>query len=95
MSAYDNNNTATGFINRIKELLSKPTPQVVKPSIEKPKDVTLYTQDAKLIKEYKGVYLSRWDRNIYHIYKNSDATEYMERIDKGENMLLVSKPSKA
>ena len=102
MSSQENNNTLTPSFTKkafkwIKELyvliFTIPKSQPKKPYIEKPKDVTLYSQDGEIIKEYKGVYPSHWDTNIYHIYKNSDHTGLIERIDKGANMMLSYKCS--
>lgn len=49
----------------------------------------LFNNDGILIREYKNVYVTNWDTNIYllsHEYKG----KYFIRIDKGENMLLTS-----
>ena len=102
MSSQEDNNTPTpSFTNRafkwIKELyvliFTIPKFEPKKPCIPKSKDVTLYSQNGEIIKEYKGVYPSYWDTNIYHIYKNSDDTGLIERIHKGENMMLSYKLS--
>jgi hypothetical protein len=53
------------------------------------KSVKLFTRDGALLYEYKDVYLSHWDENIYHLYHEHEGESFM-RIHKGADMLLLS-----
>jgi hypothetical protein len=56
----------------------------------KPKKfVKLFTKDGALLYEYKDVYLSHWDKNIYHLSYKYEGKSFM-RIHKGSDMLLLS-----
>jgi len=53
------------------------------------KVVKLYTDSGTLLKSYEGVYLSHWDKKIYHLYTEEDR-KLIVRLDIGANMLLTS-----
>lgn len=53
------------------------------------KVVKLYNDSGTLLKSYEGVYLSHWDKKIYHLYTEKDG-KLIVRLDIGANMLLTS-----
>jgi len=63
-----------------KKSLSSPKPK---------KSVKLFTRDGTLLYEYKDVYLSNCDNNIYHLYYEYEGESFM-RMHKGADMLLLS-----
>ena len=52
------------------------------------KSIKLFKENGELILEYKDVYITYWDKNIYFLSKEYEG-ECFVRIDKGVNMLLV------
>jgi len=52
-------------------------------------NIRLYTQDGTLLESMDGVYMVHWDINIYIIYEK-EGEEFIKRVDKGDNMLLVA-----
>lgn len=49
-------------------------------------NIKLYTENGTLIESFDGVYMVRWDTNIYFIYEE-EGGRVIQRIDKGANML--------
>ena len=52
------------------------------------KNVTLFDEHGSKVLEYKNVYVTHWDTNIYLFSKEVEGKSFA-KIDKGENMLLV------
>ena len=73
--------------------LKYPNPKDEKIKVSTPtrpkKSVKLFTQDGVLLYEYKDVYLTRWDVNIYFLSYTCDGESFL-RIDKGADMLLLA-----
>ena len=69
---------------------SKPEDEKVKSNTPKrpKKSVKLYTHDGVLLHEYKDVYLTHWDENIYFLSYEYEGKSFL-RIDKGTDMLLL------
>jgi uncharacterized protein YpmB len=53
------------------------------------KSVKLFTRDGVLLYEYKDVYLTHWDKNIYYLSSENKGENFL-RIDKGTDMLLLA-----
>ena len=53
------------------------------------KSVKLLTKDGVLLYEYKDVYLTHWDKSIYHLSYEYEGKSFL-RIDKGVDMLLLA-----
>lgn len=64
-------------------------PDVVAEQAKPLQDVKIYTEEGKLIESYDGVYLSHWDKNIYHLY-TKEGGDLIIRIDKAANMMLTA-----
>jgi hypothetical protein len=58
-----------------------------KPSRAK-KSIKLLSKEGVLLYEYKDVYLSRWDTNMYDLSYEYEGKSFI-RIDKGVDMLLL------
>ena len=48
----------------------------------------LFNGEGTLIKEYRDVYVTHWDKNIYYLCHEYRG-KHCIRIDKGEDMLLI------
>lgn len=53
------------------------------------KNIKLYTESGDLIESFEGVHMVHWDTNIYLLY-DEEGGNLIQRIDKGENMLLTA-----
>ena len=83
------------IIEIIQELFTLPQEsktQQVRKGLRK-KDIRLYSAEGKMIKEWSGVYFTRWSENVYFLYEDAYEEVLLERIDKGVNMLLSAKNS--
>ena len=78
------------FINKDLKIINMKTDNGQKSKKSEPlKVVKLYTDNGTLLKSYEGVYLSHWDKRIYHLYTEEDG-KFIVRLDIGANMLLTS-----
>ena len=73
--------------------LRSPNPKAEKIKSSNPerpkKSVKLLTKDGVLLYEYKDVYLTHWDKSIYHLSYEYEGKSFL-RIDKGVGMLLLA-----
>jgi hypothetical protein len=58
-----------------------------KPKLPK-KSVKLFSQRGVLLYEYRDVYITHWDENIYLLSYEQSGETFL-RIDKGDGMLLM------
>lgn len=77
------------IVEIIKEFFALPKERPKEPLEQK--DIALYSSEGNIIKEWSGVYFTRWSDNVYLIYKDENEEVLLERVDKGENMLLSVK----
>ena len=62
--------------------------ETISPSNPSKKNVRLLDEHGSILLEYKDVYVTHWDTNVYLFSKEIDGKSFA-KIDKGENMLVV------